>query len=126
MHLDQDRQNVTGSPPLADTIKRKIRGSRVFIGDVTPVSKIPKRKGVKDSREKRNMNPNAAIELGYSLAIAIDSPYEIRDDVFSETFVLTEASRAAIDSALLRIYQAFFGRAGYPRPSSLFGFPLPA
>jgi hypothetical protein len=66
MHLDQDRQNVTGSPALADTIKRKIRASKVFIGDVTPVSKIPKRKGAKDSREKRNMNPNVAIELGYA------------------------------------------------------------
>jgi|SRR5262249_1144877 len=50
MHLDQDRQNVTGSPALADTIKRKIRESAVFIGDVTPVSKIPKRTGVKESR----------------------------------------------------------------------------
>jgi hypothetical protein len=39
MHLDQDRQNVTGSPALADTIKRKIRETAVFIGDVTPVSK---------------------------------------------------------------------------------------
>jgi len=371
MHLDQDRQNVTGSPALADTIKRKIRESRVFIGDVTPVSKIPKRKGAKDSREKRNMNPNVAIELGYaqhalgdehvlmvlnehyggreflpfdlqhhagpilyrlkpdatkedmaaehaklrghfvaalrgflegapaeaappfpsvpatttpavwfrpgevlakldeqtkygfvddkgvylrvsprsplakpfttaelygaarqeqfgplhrqqagiphhnsrgaillepgsgsggrllaatqvfhngelwaigrdllvvdnkygrilpvkpleaayretlnrsvdfmqaklgiqppytvdfggagligySLAITIDNPYEIRDDAFSETFVLTEASRAAIDSALLRIYEAFFRRTGYPRPPNLFGFPSPA
>ena len=36
---------------------------------------------------------------GYSLAITIDNPYEIRDDAFSETFVLTEVSRAAIDSA---------------------------
>ncbi len=63
---------------------------------------------------------------GYSLAITIDSPYEMRDDVFSETFVLTEASRAAIDSALLRIYEAFFRRAGYPRPSNLYDFPSPA
>lgn len=66
IHLDQDRQNVTGSPALADTIKRKIRESAVFIGDVTPVSTIPQQKGVKDSREKRNMNPNVAIELGYA------------------------------------------------------------
>lgn len=66
MHLDQDRQNVTGSPALADTIKRKIRESAVFIGDVTPVSRIPKQKNVENSREKRNMNPNVAIELGYA------------------------------------------------------------
>ena len=59
-------KDVTGSPAHADTIKRKNRASRVFIGDVTPVSKIPKRKGAKDSREKRNMNPNVAIELGYA------------------------------------------------------------
>jgi hypothetical protein len=68
IHLDSDRQGVTGSPGLADTIKRKIEASTVFVADVTPVSKIPKRKGVKGSREKRNMNnPNVAIELGYAL-----------------------------------------------------------
>jgi hypothetical protein len=47
----------------------------------------------------------------------------IHDDLFSETLVLTETSRAAIDSALLKIYEAFFRRAGYPRPANLFGFP---
>jgi len=47
-------------------VTRKIREAAVFIGDVTPVSKIPKRKGVKDSRGKRNMNPNVAIERGYA------------------------------------------------------------
>jgi hypothetical protein len=57
--------------------------------------------------------------IGYSLAITIDNPYEIRDDAFSETIVLTEASPAAIDSALLRIYEAFFRLAGYPRPPNL-------
>ncbi len=67
MHLDQDRQGVTGSPGLADTIKKKIEAAAVFIADITPVSKVPMRKGVKDSREKRNMNPNVAIELGYAL-----------------------------------------------------------
>lgn len=68
MHLDQDRQDVTGSPGLADTIKRKIEASAVFVADITPVSRIPKRRGVKGSREKRNMNPNVAIELGYALS----------------------------------------------------------
>lgn len=66
MHLDQDRQDVTGSPPLVDTIKQKIRDTAVFLGDVTPVSTIPKRRGVAGSKQKRNMNPNVAIELGYA------------------------------------------------------------
>jgi hypothetical protein len=64
MHLDSDRQGVTGSPPLAATIKAKIKASAVFIADITPVSKVPRRQGVK---EKRNMNVNVAIELGYAM-----------------------------------------------------------
>lgn len=66
--------------------------------------------------------------LGYSLVINsnIDNPYELRDDTFSETFVLAEASSQAIDAALLRIYEACFRRTAYPRPPSLFGFPPPA
>jgi hypothetical protein len=67
MHVDQDRQGVAGSPGLADTIKRKIEAAAVFHADITPVSRIPRRRDVKGSREKRNMNPNVAIELGYAL-----------------------------------------------------------
>lgn len=64
IHADFDRQGVTGSPPLAATIKKKIRESAVFLGDITPVSIVPAHKG---AREKRNMNVNVAIELGYAL-----------------------------------------------------------
>ena len=60
---------------------------------------------------------------GYPLAVTIDKPYEIRDDTFSETIVLSEASPEAIDAALLRIYEAFFRRTGYQRPPHLFDFP---
>jgi hypothetical protein len=34
----------------------------IFVADITPVSKVPRREGVK---EKRNMNINVGIELGY-------------------------------------------------------------
>ena len=64
MELTSDRQGVTGSPPLAATIKRKIGECEVFVADITPVSKVPRRKGVK---EKRNMNINVGIELGYAI-----------------------------------------------------------
>lgn len=64
MELTSDRQGVTGSPPLAATIKKKIGECEVFIADVTPVSKVPGRKGAK---EKRNMNINVGIELGYAI-----------------------------------------------------------
>ena len=64
LELTSDRQGVTGSPPLAATIKRKIDESEVFIADITPVSKVPGRRGVK---QKRNMNINVGIELGYAI-----------------------------------------------------------
>src|SRR5258708_2559458 len=64
MEVTSDRQGVTGSPPLAATIKKKIDECEVFIADITPVSRVPRRKGVK---EKRNMNINVGIELGYAI-----------------------------------------------------------
>ncbi len=69
LHLDHDRQGVTGSPDLASTIMKKIEESAVFVADVTPVATIPAVKdGDKVKRpEKRIMNPNVAIELGYAL-----------------------------------------------------------
>src|SRR5258708_15824640 len=72
MHLDQDRQGITGSPDLASTIMEKIDKSAVFVADVTPVATIPKRADDETSREKRNMNPNVAIELGYALRSLTD------------------------------------------------------
>jgi hypothetical protein len=64
IRADFDREGVTGCPPLAATIKRKIKEAAVFIADVTPVSRVPARK---DIEEKRNMNVNVAIELGYAM-----------------------------------------------------------
>ena len=68
LHLDHDRQGVAGSPDLVRTILQKIDASVVFVADITPVSVIPSRKvGDDEIKEKRNMNPNVAIELGYAL-----------------------------------------------------------
>jgi hypothetical protein len=68
LHLDHDRQGVTGSPDLFQTILNKIDASAVFVADVTPVSTIlAKTVNEKTTPEKRNMNPNVAIELGYAL-----------------------------------------------------------
>lgn len=68
LHLDHDREGVSGSPDLARLILDKIDASSVFVADVTPVSTIPARPaGQETIPEKRNMNPNVAIELGYAL-----------------------------------------------------------
>jgi hypothetical protein len=65
LHVDQDRQDVPGSPRLADTIMEKIRAVVVVVADVTPVGEAWKRAG--EPRPKKLMNPNVAVEMGYAL-----------------------------------------------------------
>jgi hypothetical protein len=57
--VDSDTSNVPGSPPIAETILRKIRDCAVFVADVTPVGQTP--------GGKKLVNPNVMIELGYAL-----------------------------------------------------------
>lgn len=64
--LDHDRKGVPGSPDLANIILKKIKNSDVFIADVTPIGSSD------NTHQKPIMNPNVAIELGYSLATVTD------------------------------------------------------
>jgi hypothetical protein len=59
IHLDHDRQGVSGSPDLARTIFDKIDRAAVFVADVTLV-------GTSDDGLKRLINPNVAIEYGHA------------------------------------------------------------
>lgn len=74
LHLDHDREGVSGSPDLARTIMEKIRKAAVFVGDVTPVGKTPDRRGNKGELivGKKLINSNVAIELGYALGVLGD------------------------------------------------------
>lgn len=82
MHVDQDRAGVPGSPDLARTILDKIDASSVFVADVTPV-------GATFDETKKLMNPNVAIELGFSLkaltdralVMVMNEHYGTRDDL---------------------------------------------
>jgi hypothetical protein len=65
MHLDQDRKGISGSPDLARVILEKIEQSTVFVADVTPVG-IVTTHGEQEP-QKKVINPNVAIELGYAL-----------------------------------------------------------
>ena len=59
IHLDHDRQGVTGSPDLARTIFDKIDQSSVFVADVTLV-------GTALDGVKKLINSNVAIEYGHA------------------------------------------------------------
>jgi hypothetical protein len=70
LHLDHDRQGVSGSQDLALTIFRKIDESAVFIADVTLVADV--RDGEGDVLKKL-INSNVAIEYGYALKALSDT-----------------------------------------------------
>jgi hypothetical protein len=57
--LDKDTKGVPGSPPLFDTILKKIEGSTVFVPDLTFV-------GTRSNGEP-TPNPNVLIEYGWAL-----------------------------------------------------------
>jgi hypothetical protein len=59
--VDHDTLDVAGSPPIAETILRKIREAGVFVADVTPIGK--------SVAGKLLPNPNVMIELGYAMRV---------------------------------------------------------
>jgi hypothetical protein len=63
MHLDHDIKNVPGSPDLARTILGKIDASAVVVADVTLVGRGS---GDGAAADKKLVNSNVAIELGYA------------------------------------------------------------
>ena len=73
MELDHDRKGVPGSPDLASTIMGKIEAAAVFVADVTSVGTVffSPNSG-KDEQPKKLINPNVAIEIGYSLRTRTD------------------------------------------------------
>jgi hypothetical protein len=71
LHLDQDRQGVPGSPDLARIILEKIAESAVFVADVTSVGVA--KNGGGDMTDKKLINANVAIELGYALGTIGDN-----------------------------------------------------
>jgi hypothetical protein len=73
LHVDQDIQDVTGSPDLARTIFEKIGESEVMVADVTPIGSVSHPDDT-DGKTlgKKLINSNVAIELGYALHALTD------------------------------------------------------
>lgn len=118
LHLDQDRKGVPGSPDLARVILEKIEKSSVFVADVTPVGRISAPHEGK--QEKKTINPNVAIELGYALhalgdrALLMvlnehyggrtDLPFDLQSKAGPIIFGLSpDADKNAIDAATKRL-----------------------
>lgn len=56
--VDSDTSNVPGSPPIAETILRKIRECAVFVADVTPVGQT--------GGGKKLVNPNVMKSVAFA------------------------------------------------------------
>jgi hypothetical protein len=73
LHLDHDIQGVAGTPDLANTIFEKIDNSEVVLADVTLVGKVfPSGETGGETSDKKLINSNVGIELGYALRALTD------------------------------------------------------
>jgi hypothetical protein len=67
IELDKDTKGIAGSPPIAETILRKIDECAVFVADVTFVGESKPRLISKDETPRQFPNPNVMMEYGYAL-----------------------------------------------------------
>jgi hypothetical protein len=137
--VDQDTQGVLGSPVIAETILKKIRAANVVVADVTLVGQTAK--------EKRLVNSNVAIELGYAMGVggdevmlkvmnehygpAKDLPFDLRHKRWPVQFTLSPdadpTERAKVRNALadeLRVILRQYIEASRPPPERF--VPTPA
>ena len=131
VRLDQDTQDVAGSPAIVDTILAKIAACDVFVPDVTFMPA---------SGERHTPNPNVMIEYGYALKtpgperiVAVmnthfgeptDLPFDMRHRRFPLTYDLApdadsgtrshvrERLSAELSSAIVAVLDA------HPRPAA--------
>ena len=67
IEIDSDTQDIPGSPPVAETIFEKIRRSKVFVADLTPIAIIVPEDDAAGHRRQPPPNPNVMLEYGYAL-----------------------------------------------------------
>lgn len=77
IELDQDAKGIMGAPSIANVIFDKIRVADEFVADVSLIAQ--------GTGEKRHVNSNVAIELGYAFGVLGDEPVlNIMNTAFGE------------------------------------------
>ncbi|MCC8954398.1 hypothetical protein H8B02_13345 [Bradyrhizobium sp. Pear77] len=116
LHLDHDTKGLTGSPDVARSILEKIKASKVFVGDITPVGTTQVGRAL--------INSNVAIEYGFALRKLTDSavigvlneaygspddlPFDIIHKRWPVRYRLADgASKAEIDAARKHLKDQF-------------------
>jgi hypothetical protein len=67
VELDKDTQGIAGSPPIAETILRKIEDCAVFVADLSFVGTSKDGFTNAQGKPRQFPNPNVLIEYGYAL-----------------------------------------------------------
>lgn len=67
VELDKDTKGVAGSPPIAQTILKKIEECAIFVADLTFVGESLKQLNDPSDKSRLFPNPNVLIEHGFAL-----------------------------------------------------------
>lgn len=67
LELDKDTQGVAGSPPIAETILKKIEDCAVFVADLSFVGESKNGFTNASGKPRQFPNPNVLMEYGYAL-----------------------------------------------------------
>jgi hypothetical protein len=115
VELDKDTKGVAGSPPIAETILRKVEECAVFVADLTFVGQSKEKLTNSPGKPRQFPNPNVLIEYGYALRChtharlvgimntaygepdAESLPFDLRHLRWPITYHLTESSSADKD-----------------------------
>jgi hypothetical protein len=110
VELDKDTKGVPGSPPVVDTILRKIEGCAAFVADLSFVGESKKGFTNASGKPRKFPNPNVLIEYGYALrchshekVVGIMNtaygkpdpesvPFDLRHTVWPRTYDLAEST----------------------------------
>jgi hypothetical protein len=120
--LDRDTKNVAGSPPIVETIFRKIDSAAIFVPDLTFVGNR--------SDQRPTPNPNVLIEYGWALktlghnrivgvmntaygeAKGENMPFDLRHQKYPITYFCPEgasdAVRTAARDSLAKVFESAF------------------
>ncbi len=115
VELDKDTKGVAGSPPIAETILRKVEECAVFVADLTFVGQSKGKMTNSAGKPRQFPNPNVLIEYGYALRChshaasvgimntaygkpdAESLPFDLRHLRWPVTYHLTDSSGADKD-----------------------------
>jgi hypothetical protein len=110
VELDKDTQGVPGSPPVVDTILRKIEGCAAFVADLSFVGESKEGFTNASGKPRQFPNPNVLIEYGYAVrchshekVVGIMNtaygkpdpesvPFDLRHTVWPRTYELAEST----------------------------------